>query len=85
MYILGWIVLGLVAGIAAKFLSLRRDPGGLFITSLLGIVGALAGGFLCSLIGWYGDGDTVGFCMAVIGSLILLTAYLATLGRTARV
>ena len=85
MYILGWIVLGLVAGIAAKFLGLRRDPGGLFITSLLGIVGALTGGFLGRLIGWYGDGDPVGFVMAVIGSLVLLAAYLATLGRTARV
>ena len=85
MYILGWIVLGLVAGIAAKFLGLRRDPGGLFITSLLGIVGALVGGFLGRVIGWYGDGDPVGFAMAVIGSLILLATYLATLGRTARV
>jgi uncharacterized membrane protein YeaQ/YmgE (transglycosylase-associated protein family) len=85
MYIFGWIFLGLVAGIVAKFMMLRRDPGGLFITSLLGIVGALMGGFLGRFIGWYGDGDPVGFGMAVIGSIMLLAAYLLTIERTASV
>ncbi len=83
MYIFGWIFLGLVAGVVAKLLTLRRDPGGLFITSLLGIVGALMGGFLGRFIGWYGDGDPVGFAMAVIGSIILLATYLLTMERTA--
>jgi uncharacterized membrane protein YeaQ/YmgE (transglycosylase-associated protein family) len=85
MYIFGWIFLGLVAGIVAKLLMLRRDPGGLFITSLLGIVGALVGGFLGRVIGWYGDGDPVGFFMAVIGSIMLLATYLLTMERTASV
>lgn len=75
MYILGWILLGLAVGIVASRVTSRRDPGGLFITALLGIVGALVGGFLGRLIGWYGDGDPVGFVMAVIGSLVLLAAY----------
>jgi len=83
MYIFGWILLGLVAGVGAKLLMLRRDPGGLFITSLLGIVGALVGGFLGRVIGWYGDGDPVGFAMAVIGSITLLATYLLTMERTA--
>jgi uncharacterized membrane protein YeaQ/YmgE (transglycosylase-associated protein family) len=61
------------------------DPGGFFITALLGIVGALLGGFLGRLIGWYGDGDPVGFVMAIIGSLILLAAYRLTMGRAVRV
>lgn len=82
MYIFGWIFLGLALGVAAKFLMLRFDPGGLFIASLLGIVGALMGGFVGRLIGWYGDGDPVGFIMAIIGSVILLAAYRLTMGRT---
>jgi uncharacterized membrane protein YeaQ/YmgE (transglycosylase-associated protein family) len=85
MYILGWIFFGLVVGIVAKFLMPGRDPGGFFITALLGIVGALVGGFLGRLIGWYGDGDPVGFVMAVVGSIILLAAYRLTMGRSASV
>src|SRR3984893_11970549 len=82
MYIIGWILFGLVVGIVAKFLMPGRDPGGFFITALLGIVGSLVGGFLGRLVGWYGDGDPVGFVMAVIGSIVLLVAYRLTRGRT---
>jgi uncharacterized membrane protein YeaQ/YmgE (transglycosylase-associated protein family) len=85
MYIIGWIFFGVVVGIVAKFLMPGRDPGGFFITALLGIVGALVGGFLGRLVGWYGDGDPVGFVIAVIGSIILLAAYRLTMGRTANV
>jgi len=85
MHIIGWIFFGLVVGIVAKFLMPGRDPGGFFITALLGIVGALVGGFLGRLIGWYGDGDPVGFVVAVIGSIILLAAYRLTMGRTTSV
>ena len=81
MYIIGWILFGLAVGIVAKFLMPGRDPGGFFITALLGIVGALVGGFLGRLLGWYGDGDPVGFVMAVVGSLVLLAAYRSTMGR----
>jgi uncharacterized membrane protein YeaQ/YmgE (transglycosylase-associated protein family) len=85
MHIIGWIFFGLVVGIVAKFLMPGRDPGGFFMTALLGIVGALVAGFLGRLIGWYGDGDPVGFVMAVIGSIILLAAYRLTRGRAATV
>jgi uncharacterized membrane protein YeaQ/YmgE (transglycosylase-associated protein family) len=85
MYIIGWILFGLAVGIVAKLLMPGRDPGGFFITALLGIVGALLGGFLGRLVGWYGDGDSVGFVMAIIGSLILLAAYRLTMGRAVRV
>ena len=85
MYIIGWILFGLAVGIVAKFLMPGRDPGGFFITALLGIVGSLVGGFLGRVVGWYGDGDPVGFVMAVIGSIVLLAAYRLTMGRTARV
>jgi uncharacterized membrane protein YeaQ/YmgE (transglycosylase-associated protein family) len=85
MYIIGWILFGLAVGVVAKLLMPGRDPGGFFITALLGIVGALLGGFLGRLVGWYGDGDAVGCVMAIIGSLILLAAYRLTMGRAVRV
>jgi uncharacterized membrane protein YeaQ/YmgE (transglycosylase-associated protein family) len=52
-----------------------RDPGGFIITTILGIVGALVGGFLGRVLGLYREGDPVGFVMAVIGSIILLVLY----------
>ena len=85
MHIIGWIVFGLVVGIMAKFLMPGRDPGGFVITAILGIVGALVGGFVGRSIGWYGEGDPVGFVMAVIGSIIVLALYRVTWGRTATV
>ena len=81
MHIIGWILFGLVVGIVAKFLMPGRDPGGFVITAVLGIVGALVGGFVGRLIGWYGEGDPVGFIMAVIGSIILLVIYRVTFAR----
>ena len=84
MHIIGWILFGLVVGIVAKFLMPGRDPGGFVITALLGIVGALVGGFLGRAMGWYREGDAVGFFMAVIGSIIVLALYRFTIGRTAQ-
>jgi uncharacterized membrane protein YeaQ/YmgE (transglycosylase-associated protein family) len=83
MHIIGWIVFGLVVGIVAKFVMPGRDPGGFVITALIGIVGAVVGGFVGRAIGLYKDGDPVGFVMAVIGAVILLAVYRLTIGRTA--
>lgn len=76
---------GLVVGIVAKFLMPGRDPGGFVITAILGIVGAVVGGFVGRVIGLYGDGDAVGFIMAVLGAIIVLAIYRFTIGRTASV
>jgi uncharacterized membrane protein YeaQ/YmgE (transglycosylase-associated protein family) len=78
MSILGWIVFGLIVGVVAKLLMPGRDPGGFVVTAVIGIVGALLGGFLGRLLGMYGEGDPVGFVMAVIGSIILLWIYRRT-------
>lgn len=75
MGIIAWIVFGLIVGIVAKFLMPGRDPGGFVVTILLGIVGAIVGGFLGRAVGWYGPGDPVGFVMAVLGAIALLVAY----------
>jgi uncharacterized membrane protein YeaQ/YmgE (transglycosylase-associated protein family) len=85
MFIFVWIFLGLAVGISARVLTPRPDPGSLFITALLGIVGGLVGGFLGRLIGWYGDGDPVGFAMAAIGSIVLVGAYRLSAERSDRV
>lgn len=61
-----------------------RDPGGFVITAILGIVGTLIGGFVGRAIGLYGEGAPVGFIMAVVGSIILLTVYRFAFVRTAR-
>jgi uncharacterized membrane protein YeaQ/YmgE (transglycosylase-associated protein family) len=75
MSILGWIFFGLIVGIIGKLLMPGRDPGGFIITIILGIVGALVGGFLGRVLGFYREGDPVGFVMAIIGSIILLLLY----------
>jgi uncharacterized membrane protein YeaQ/YmgE (transglycosylase-associated protein family) len=75
MSIIGWIIFGLIVGVVAKLVMPGRDPGGIIMTILLGIGGALVGGFLGRVLGWYGEGDPVGFVMAVIGAILVLFAY----------
>jgi len=73
--ILGWIVFGLIVGALAKLVMPGRDPGGLIVTMLLGIAGAVLGGFLGRLLGWYRPGETAGFFMATLGAVLLLYLY----------
>ena len=73
--IIGWIVIGLLAGGIAKLLMPGRDPGGCIITILLGIAGALLAGFLGQSLGWYERGEGAGFIAAIVGALVLLLIY----------
>jgi uncharacterized membrane protein YeaQ/YmgE (transglycosylase-associated protein family) len=82
MSILGWILFGLVVGILARFLMPGRDPGGFVVTIVLGVVGALLGGFLGRSVGWYQEGEPVGFLMAVLGAIVLLAVYRVFAGRS---
>jgi len=81
MGIIGWIVFGLIVGAVAKLLMPGRDPGGWIITIVLGIAGALVGGWLGRALGWYGPNDAAGFLMALVGALVLLGLYRLTLRR----
>jgi uncharacterized membrane protein YeaQ/YmgE (transglycosylase-associated protein family) len=77
MGILSWIILGLVVGIIAKLVMPGKDPGGIFMTIVLGIAGAIGGGFISSAIGF---GKVTGFdirslIIAVGGAVILLIVY----------
>ena len=83
MSILGWIVFGLIVGIVAKLIMPGRDPGGMIVTILLGIAGALLAGFIGRGLGWYGDDDPVGFVMATIGAILILLLYRQFRGRAA--
>jgi uncharacterized membrane protein YeaQ/YmgE (transglycosylase-associated protein family) len=72
---LSWIIFGLIVGIVAKLLTPGRDPGGFIVTTLLGIVGAILGGWIGRMLGLYGPGQPAGFFMAVVGSIVLLLLY----------
>jgi uncharacterized membrane protein YeaQ/YmgE (transglycosylase-associated protein family) len=73
--VLGWILFGLVVGIIAKLLMPGRDPGGFIITALLGIAGAVIGGFIGRAVGLYGPGEPAGFLMSTLGAVVLLFIY----------
>lgn len=75
LHLIWVIIIGLVAGALAKLIMPGKDPGGLIVTIVLGVVGALLATFLGRLIGWYGPGESAGFIAAVIGAIILLAAY----------
>jgi uncharacterized membrane protein YeaQ/YmgE (transglycosylase-associated protein family) len=73
--ILSWIVFGLVVGIIAKLLMPGSDPGGFIVTVLLGIAGALVGGFLGRAMGMYGPNQAAGYLMSIVGAIVLLALY----------
>jgi len=82
MSIIGWIIFGAIVGIIAKFLMPGRDPGGFVITVLLGIAGALLGGFIGRALGFYSTNQQAGgFLMSILGAIVLLWGYRMTLGH----
>jgi uncharacterized membrane protein YeaQ/YmgE (transglycosylase-associated protein family) len=85
MGIIAWIILGLLAGLIAKALLPGDDPGGIIITTLIGVAGAFIGGFIAKALG-FGDPideffDVSTWLAAIIGALILLVVYRAVTGR----
>ncbi len=85
MGIIGWIVLGLIAGIVAKALLPGDDPGGFIVTALIGIAGALLGGFVARALGLGDPVDTFfdlsTWIAAIIGAIVLLLIYRMVAGR----
>jgi uncharacterized membrane protein YeaQ/YmgE (transglycosylase-associated protein family) len=73
--VLSWICFGLVVGVLAKLLMPGDDPGGFIVTILLGIAGAMVGGFLGRAMGFYGPGQVAGYIMSIVGAIILLALY----------
>ncbi|MGH8495694.1 MAG: GlsB/YeaQ/YmgE family stress response membrane protein [Gammaproteobacteria bacterium] len=77
MGVIAWIILGLIAGIIAKLIMPGKDPGGFIITTLLGIAGALIGGFVASALGWgsVDEFDIGSIIIAILGAILLLFLY----------
>ena len=69
------ILIGLLIGVVAKFLTPGRDPGGCIITIIIGIVGSMIAGWLGRAMGWYAEGEAAGFIASVVGAILLLLAY----------
>ncbi|WP_445621091.1 GlsB/YeaQ/YmgE family stress response membrane protein [Kushneria sp. Sum13] len=77
MGIIAWIIFGLIAGAIAKFLMPGKDPGGFIVTIIIGILGAVVGGWIGTALGFGSvDGFNLGsFVVAVVGALVLLFLY----------
>lgn len=69
------LVIGLIVGIIAKFLLPGKDPGGLIITTLIGIAGAMIAKYVGQALNWYESGESAGFIGSVLGAIVLLLVY----------
>jgi len=71
-----WIaIIGLIAGALAKLIMPGRDPGGIWITMLLGVAGAFVANFLGGALGWYGPNHSAGILGATVGAIVILLVY----------
>jgi len=84
--LISWVIFGLLAGLVAKALMPGKDPGGCIITSLLGIAGAVVGGFIATWLGYGGVAawDWRSFVVAVLGAILLLALYRMIAGKPKR-
>ena len=83
MGLISWIVFGLIAGLIAKLIMPGRDPGGCIITVIIGVVGAVLGGFIATALGFGGISgfDWRSLLIAVLGALVLLFIWRAIARR----
>jgi uncharacterized membrane protein YeaQ/YmgE (transglycosylase-associated protein family) len=83
MHLLWMIVVGLIVGALAKLIMPGRDPGGTIVTILLGIGGSVVAGLIGRSLGWYTEGEPVGFVASVVGAFVILAVYRMIIGRGA--
>lgn len=83
MHFLWEAIIGLIVGAIAKLIMPGKDPGGIIVTMLLGIAGALLAGWIGQAVGWYRPGQSAGFITSIIGALIILFIYRLFRGRRA--
>ncbi|QNQ09506.1 GlsB/YeaQ/YmgE family stress response membrane protein [Sphingomonas alpina] len=82
--ILGWLLIGLVAGILGKIIMPGKDPGGFIVTILVGIAGALLAGFIAQSMGWQIVGGWQNYAAATAGAVVLLALYRLVMTRRVR-
>jgi len=75
MHLIWTLLIGLIIGAVAKFIMPGKDPGGIIVTSLIGVAGSLIATYGGRVLGWYQEGQSAGFVMSVIGALVLLAVY----------
>ena len=78
------LIIGLVVGAVAKFVMPGKDPGGIWITMIIGIAGSIIATYLGQAIGWYQAGQGAGFIMSVVGAIVLLLIYRVIKGAAAK-
>ncbi|MBA3540286.1 MAG: GlsB/YeaQ/YmgE family stress response membrane protein [Deltaproteobacteria bacterium] len=81
MHIIYMLIIGLVVGALAKLIMPGKDPGGIIVTMLIGVAGALIAGLLGRALGWYSTGEGAGFIASIVGSIVLLAGYRFAIGR----
>jgi len=79
--ILGWLLIGLVAGVLGKFVMPGKDPGGFIVTILIGIAGALLAGFVAQTMNWTLVGGWQNYAAATAGAIVLLILYRLVVSR----
>ena len=85
MFALLWeLIIGLVVGAVAKFVMPGKDPGGIWITMIIGIAGSIIATYIGQAIGWYQAGQGAGFIMSVVGAIVLLLIYRVIKGAAAK-
>jgi uncharacterized membrane protein YeaQ/YmgE (transglycosylase-associated protein family) len=85
MFALLWeLIIGLVVGAVAKFVMPGKDPGGIWITMIIGIAGSIIATYIGQAIGWYQAGQGAGFIMSVVGAIVLLFIYRLIKGAAAK-
>ncbi len=82
MGLLGWAIFGLIVGALAKLVMPGKDPGGILVTMLLGIVGAVLGGFIGQAINLYEPGQPAGYIVSILGAILVLFLYRMATRRT---
>ncbi len=83
LHLLWLAIFGLIIGALAKLVMPGKDPGGIWITMLIGIAGSLLAGWVLRLVGWYQEGQAAGWIASFVGAVVLLAIYRLVKGRTA--
>lgn len=80
--LLSTVIVGLIVGAIAKLVMPGKDPGGILVTMLLGMAGALVATYLGQALGWYAEGEPAGWIMSILGAILLLVIYRMTVGKS---